>query len=896
MLCARRITAIVAGDRKRPKGSRASLTSLARRASSKHPWPTSTPSLSALQRSSYFARPFPRTRRVWLRRSPHRHLHLSTAARGRLVSLPATAARRYTFLYRPARRLIRLFAPFLFAAANMVPPRRPQLSITLPRNFTFHYSDSQNPRTPEPSETLEPSLPSPPRPERVVRRGPLTIPRCRAAPSFLDEPPVTAADFVAQTSAPQSDMPAAPSHVESVRPLPRPRNLRYITPIRSTGPYATTTPFAQDVLSRRIDWTRKDEGESDGSLSRPHSACSIFSDSSMSSSGSSVSFQSVAGDSCISPECRPEDPFDVPSTPLVSGKGKGRAHSDAIIPTTNDKGAFRSRALSPNHLRASKPRWTEEMDRHLWATYLRYLQDPTVTPFRSDPGRAPPLGVCHRVARAARKSWHGPRSLTGPVEASFSTGHAAVGNGGTANQQRHRTPLRDVYDDTNAVYTNPPASLSMPAAHNPWPGAGPLEAPRALALGWPRSDSATRKRLRQLCRNSATHSSRLQRSLQTRSPMPAAASTPGIPAGRSRLASPFGGFFDQPATSTRHAPTSSTSLTAGQSSGPFAPTPQDNEVNIDSGAPLQMHGDWFGRPMHRWTGDAGGPLGDTGTNAEPSPPPPPPPPPPPAASRTRSTLTGSPYASGQQRNPSTPHARYAMTMSGRLQNHFNSHLSADDSMAMGPNDNNDSSTNVGASSRPLLRSPVNFASTTLPLPSVMRRRAQRYFSNDMSPDSDMRRNILEDLLGSPIFSGGAAARNRRLRSRGFSLGDASAADRLATLFRRPDSDQPMTGTEPAEPGASLGGNDIVTTPQHNPQPMQMGFTEGLRSPFQSVPPRRPQRHRHSDHARHQQQQHHHDLHHGLHHRTESAPMGPQSVGLFYMQDQSPLAEHTIQSN
>jgi hypothetical protein len=25
-------------------------------------------------------------------------------------------------------------------------------------------------------------------------------------------------------------------------------------------------------------------------------------------------------------------------------------------------------------------------------------------------------------------------------------------------------------------------------------------------------------------------------------------------------------------------------------------------------------------------------------------------------------------------------------------------------------------------------------------------------------------------------------------------------------------------------------------------------------------------------------------------------MGPQSVGLFYMQDQSPLAEHTMQSN
>ncbi len=61
---------------------------------------------------------------------------------------------------------------------------------------------------------------------------------------------------------------------------------------------------------------------------------------------------------------------------------------------------------------ARKAPWTKAMSDHLWATYVLYLQDPKVTPFRMGKSCIPPHGVCLRVAREARRSWKGAKALT----------------------------------------------------------------------------------------------------------------------------------------------------------------------------------------------------------------------------------------------------------------------------------------------------------------------------------------------------------------------------------------------------------------------------------------------------------------------------------------------------
>ena len=54
-----------------------------------------------------------------------------------------------------------------------------------------------------------------------------------------------------------------------------------------------------------------------------------------------------------------------------------------------------------------KAPWTPAMSKHLWSTYMMYLQDPKVTPVRIGPSGVPPYGVVVRVSREARRSWKG---------------------------------------------------------------------------------------------------------------------------------------------------------------------------------------------------------------------------------------------------------------------------------------------------------------------------------------------------------------------------------------------------------------------------------------------------------------------------------------------------------
>lgn len=76
-----------------------------------------------------------------------------------------------------------------------------------------------------------------------------------------------------------------------------------------------------------------------------------------------------------------------------------------------------------------KAPWTRAMSQHLWSTYMMYLQDPKVTPFRIGRSGIPPSGVCMRVAREAKRSWKGSRSQTKTDNKSGSTTPTAEATG-----------------------------------------------------------------------------------------------------------------------------------------------------------------------------------------------------------------------------------------------------------------------------------------------------------------------------------------------------------------------------------------------------------------------------------------------------------------------------------
>lgn len=103
--------------------------------------------------------------------------------------------------------------------------------------------------------------------------------------------------------------------------------------------------------------------------------------------------------------------------------------------------------------------WTDEMDGHLWRTYMLYQSDPTVTPFYVPPGGVPPLGVCHRVARVARSTWKGFKNVRARVLIPPSKNESRLLAGNKADLMR-----------------------------------------KASAFRWPASESSTRKRLKLLCR------------------------------------------------------------------------------------------------------------------------------------------------------------------------------------------------------------------------------------------------------------------------------------------------------------------------------------------------------------------------------------------------------------
>ena len=502
------------------------------------------------------------------------------------------------------------------------------------------------------------------------------------------------------------------------------------------------------ILQQRLladSWngsTNQDLGES---ISRPMSACSILSDSSEDSNGSLQSFPAGDG-SCTSPESDAADPFKFPSVK------KSQAKEWAALARNSDD--IQS-GLSTKQTRVT---WTTEMDKHLWSTYLFYLQDPTVTPFKTLPGTAPPLGVCHRVAREARMSWRlgGKRSHYKPSDF-LSPPSSGDQPAGSKSCDRPGSP------DTiraNRSGSNTPTAADPKGPHT---------------QTWPKSGSSTRRRLRYLCKSKPVIAPHYQRLMKSRSPSPFSSPRYQIRS-QSRL-SEVSSPIPQPASfNTREVQLSLTASTAAtmQPDGPLARLasgPQQNPIASN---------EWFNEPPVPWASTPAIPSDlDADHHDEPGPAP--------SLGSPFGFHTWGPSRSRQRIRPST------------------SRIQSSDASAMGPS----------------LRSPVRLHDT-FPYPGVQKRRARHQLEDELSPGgSNMQQELLDNLFGSP-----PEGRHRRVRSRGFSLGDVTSPNPLEHLFTPPaPTEQPISGNT----GTSASGS--LEPPQTPTQIRRLG------SPFHGISPR-----------------------------------------------------------
>ncbi|KAH7364818.1 hypothetical protein BKA65DRAFT_144864 [Rhexocercosporidium sp. MPI-PUGE-AT-0058] len=344
-------------------------------------------------------------------------------------------------------------------------------SRTLPRGFRY-----EEPHTPEPP-SAEPRQPSPPRQRMKVRRRNASS---LQAPTQQFLASVAAADVpvptieLARESAEDFDMPdREDSSVNTGLLAPLTFDHRAVSPPKTPMPMLSI-----DLPVQRPDWTMGTPSPAEDYFTRPGSSLSDASDFSDDSfySGSRVSRPSDDG-SCTSPESDISDPFQYP----VMSKSKGKAFLlDAdIFQPLNSKLRSKSRKDAP---------WTKAQSAHLWSTYIMYLQDPTVTPFRIGASAVPPEGVCYRVAREAKRSWKG---------------------------QKISPPIRRSKRLSSVLNSSGPSIAEKSGSNTPT-----AECPKVSYAQWPHTSGATRNHLREMCRKKDNTSVSRHRHLQSRSPTP----------------------------------------------------------------------------------------------------------------------------------------------------------------------------------------------------------------------------------------------------------------------------------------------------------------------------------------------------------------------------------------
>ncbi|PYH90400.1 hypothetical protein BO71DRAFT_76168 [Aspergillus ellipticus CBS 707.79] len=340
--------------------------------------------------------------------------------------------------------------------------RQHGLSRTLPKNFTF-YSVGE-PRTPERISTHLDVPPPAPRHSSChlrksrVRSGTDVFAQAEYDLSTfnpnLPDIPLPSIEFSSQDPFATRECPTVPSSDDHFLAPPRDR-------------VALKTPPAQ-IRPDPIDdnntgpWSAYDPQILGESIQRPGSACSQASDSSISSIETFGSRRS-AGGSCTSMESDSYDPFFHLELPPKTA---------SETPTLSQTRKNKARALFV------KERWTLDMDNHLWNTYQLYIQDPTITPFKMTPGSIPPLGVTHRVAREAKRTWE---------------------------RRRFRLDRQFPF-----VVSHQRSSIN------------PTPTPKTDATRptWPKSEASTRRRLKLLCRKKFSIAPHYQRMMQSKSPTP----------------------------------------------------------------------------------------------------------------------------------------------------------------------------------------------------------------------------------------------------------------------------------------------------------------------------------------------------------------------------------------
>ena len=629
-----------------------------------------------------------------------------------------------------------------------MPPVRPNLSITLPRNFTFHYSD-KSPRTPEPEvrdEPLEP--PQPPRQTYRVRRRRAAVPTEERQPLFhlhhhhnmpipSIELPTSSSPPLAQGSELQETkngfLAPAPSLVDRMVSPPK-TPLGQLSQENDDGERPSNFWEASEIAGAEI--------------SRPESACSIISDSSISSDDSSGSLPSFGG-SCTSPESDSTDPFSFNSEPKPANP-----FSPAFSHEIEQRPFKRSR-------RHYKPKWTPEMEQHLWFTYMMYLQDPTLTPFKMLPGTAPPLGVCSRVAREAKKTWR--EGKTRPI-----------------SQSRSVTPC-------NHLSVGSPDTIKASTSGEITPTASAF---KKAAVAWPRSESATRRKLRQLCKRNPSLSAHYQRLMYTRTPSPFP-SSPRIP---------------PPPKATR----SSSSFADAEMSSSFGT--RDMTYSLATSTSTTMQPD---HPLAQLSSEAL--IADRREDGFVSQP----------AARMQAHQKSQSLQLGLKINPRPGRRALNRTFGfGNQSSHFNMPSSSAAAPAT-------SSTNTSSSAAPKLAPPFEIRAPSS-LNRSFKRRAHHLHEDELaSSGTACRRDFIAELFGAP-----AGSSHRRVRSRGFSLGDmGEGARRLSSLFTPPGQDEngsSMPQQQHHQTSQQLPPTIEVTTPGLAPSPIH-DHVRRLGSPFTERP-------------------------------------------------------------
>lgn len=493
---------------------------------------------------------------------------------------------------------------------------------------------------------------------------------------------------------------------------PAPTMGRFISPPRT--PEAQMMKGIDHYCGELQPW--EDMGRPINITSRPTSSCSGISDSSISSRGSFSSFPSYGG-SCTSPEEEMADPFSyLPAE--YENKYKF------------DQSPLQGRQQQPPKKKFKMhSNWTDDMDRHLWMTYNKYLQDPTVTPFKVPPGKIPPNGVCHRVARMAKKTWKGPRSLSLTLAAS-------------RRQSRAGTP--DTIKPVKSGSCTPIPGFRRPFSQFP-------------------SQAEARKRLRYLCKHQPSLSAHYQRLLDCKSSSPQSSPQAAEPA-RPTLSSPFCGEVSSFST-------------------------RDMNISLATSTAISMQ---FGNPLSQ--------LANDGTPRAPAP--------------ARHEDWGNMRASAHQKSQS-------LHIGLGIGNMFGSSFAAMSQMTGQSLGQHAAQTWHAPSNHPRLDPPLELHSP-MPLPRPFKRRALHNFE-DHAPNREQ--NLIDQLFGAP-----AEISHRRVRSRGFSLGDVGGGVRqLSSMFTPPPTFADHTSIQNLSAALHAHHDEAPPKGVNGPSTIRLGSPFGGRS-------------------------------------------------------------------